>query len=53
MKYSDEVKKIAEQMLALSAKLLQLVDADETERRRFIEDVKKMRKEKYCNSLAL
>lgn len=41
MRNSDEVKTIAEQMLALSAKLLQLVDMDETERRRFVEEVKK------------
>ncbi len=46
MRNSDEVKTIAEQMLALSAKLLQLVDMDETERRRFIEEVKKMRAER-------
>lgn len=53
MRNSDEVKTIAEQMLALSAKLLQLIDMDETERRRFVEEVKKMRTEKYCNFPAL
>lgn len=37
-----EVKAIAEQMLALSVELLRLVDMDESERQRLIEDVKKM-----------
>lgn len=37
-----EVKAIAEQLLALSVELLRLVDLDESERRRLIEDVKKM-----------
>ena len=53
MRNSDEVKTIAEQMLALSAKLLQLVDMDETERRRFVEEVKKMRRGRFCNSHVL
>ena len=53
MKNSDEVKIIAEQMLALSAKLLQLVDMDETERRRFVEEVKKMHTGRLYNSHVL
>ena len=37
-----EVKAIAEQMLALSVELIRLVDMNESERRKLIEDVKKM-----------
>ncbi len=52
MKDLKEVKAIAEQMLALSAELLRLVDMDETERARLIEDVKKMQSGKYYTSPA-
>lgn len=48
MRNLDEVKTIAEQMLALSAKLLQLIDMDDTERRRFVEEVKKMHGGRFC-----
>lgn len=47
-----EVKTIAEQMLALSVELLRLVDMDETERQRLIENVKKMPTGKYYISRA-
>ena len=41
MKDLQEVKKIAIQLYTLAAGLLRLVDSDETERARLIEDVKK------------
>ena len=47
-----EVKVIAEQMLELSVELLRLVDTDESERQRLIEDVKKIPSGKYCVSPA-
>lgn len=37
-----EIKPLAEQMFSLAAELLRLVDMDETERRRRIEELKKM-----------
>lgn len=46
MKDLQHVKAIAEQMFSLSAELLRLVDMDETERRLFLEEVKKMRPER-------
>lgn len=42
MKDLQHIKAIAEQMFSLSAELLRLVDMDETERRLFLEEVKKM-----------
>lgn len=36
------VKEIAEQMLELSVSLLRLVDQNETERRQYFEELKKM-----------
>ena len=47
MKDLREVKAIAEQMLGLSVELLRIIDADETERSRLIEDVKKRLAGKY------
>ena len=41
MKDLQHVKAIAEQMFSLSSELLRLVDMDETERRLFLEEVKK------------
>ena len=43
MKDLQQIKAIAEQMFSLSSELLRLVDMDETERRLFLEEVKKMR----------
>ena len=51
MRNLEELKTIAEQMFELSAKLLRLVDRDETERKSFIEQVKKIGMEKYYNFL--
>lgn len=45
-----EVKAIAEQLLALSVELLRLVDMDESEHRKLIEDVKKMPAGKFYTS---
>lgn len=42
MKDLQQIKAIAEQMFSLSSELLRLVDMDETERRLFLEEVKKM-----------
>lgn len=42
MKDLQQTKTIAEKMFALSSELLRLVDMDETERRLFLEEVKKM-----------
>lgn len=44
MKDLQHVKAIAEQMFSLSSELLRLVDMDETERRLFLEEVKKKKK---------
>lgn len=52
MKDLKEVKAIAERMFALSAELLRLVDMNETERARLIEDVKKMPRTKFFTSPA-
>lgn len=52
MKDLTHVKEIAQQMLTLSAELFRLVDLDEQERRSFIEEVKKMPTEIFCNSPA-
>ncbi len=41
MKPLHQIKALAEQMLALAAELLCLLDHDETERRALIEDAKK------------
>ncbi len=46
MKDLQQIKAIAEQMFSLSSELLRLVDMDETERRLFLEEVKKMRPER-------
>ena len=48
----QEIKPLAEQMYALAAELLRLVDMDETERRRLIEDVKKRAAGKFYISRA-
>ena len=40
----QNVKEIAEQMLELSVSLLRLVDRNETERRQYFEDIKKISK---------
>lgn len=37
----QKIKPLAEKMFELAAELLQLVDVGETERRKFIEDLKK------------
>lgn len=41
MKELQKLKPIAEEFFALSVKFLELIDADETEYARFIENVKK------------
>ena len=48
MKDLQHIKTIAEQMFSLSAELLRLVDLDEVERARLIEDVKKMPPVRFC-----
>lgn len=52
MKDLQEVKAIALKILSLSTELLRLVDMDETERARLIEDVKKMPAGKFFSSRA-
>lgn len=52
MKDLTHVKEIAQQMVTLSAELFRLVIQDETERRSFMEQVKKMPTGIYCNSPA-
>lgn len=52
MKDLQEIKPLAEQMLALAAELLRLVDIEDTERRRFLEDVKKTQAGKFYFFLA-
>ncbi len=47
MKDLQHIKTIAEQMFSLSSELLRLVDMDETERRAFIEEVKKIQPARY------
>lgn len=48
MKELRRFKPIAEQFFALSVKFLELIDADETEYARFIEEVKKTPTERFC-----
>lgn len=47
MKELQKLKPIAEEFFALSVKFLELIDADETEYARFIENVKKTPTGKY------
>lgn len=47
MRELQRLKPIAEQFFTLSVKLLELIDADETEYAQFIESVKKTPTEKF------